>query len=455
MKEQLGEYTLDSRAGSGGYGQCYVAMKKGDNRAYILKTINPLNRTEENIKALRNEIDRLVELNDNPKNNNIPIIYYSNKDQINSKPTPYYVMDYFSRESLYYYVTNENYNLSERYVKVIFKKILLAIQYCHNKNICHFDIKPKNIVFDKDFEPIILDYGAAQKYEDKKSFNKRKGTVNYMCPEMWDDKEYDGRKADIFSLGALLFNLVTGTAGFNTSKTNDSLYKLIRGKNYKKYWEKIPFTNKELSENFKSLYISMIAYESKQRLKTIEDILESDWMKEINDLQEDEYTTLENEVRNELLILYNDIQEKNGQLNLAKKIQGMGFGTRSGNEKTNSLRYYDRAKTKPKKIPINRININRFIKINGLSDGVKFMDDLAYEIAEKFKDDCLVEPLEEDLKFILFYDDEGNGDCNIEVELYEYETGGYLLEFLRTKGEISNYYHHFLEIRKFIFEKYN
>ena len=184
----------------------------------------------------------------------------------------------------------------------------------------------------------------------------------------------------------------------------------------------------------------------------IGDILISDWMNEINNLQGEEYTALENEVRDKLLTLYEKIQEENGVLNLGEKIQQMGYDTRSGNKKDGKLRYYDKTKTNPKKIPNDRININRFIKINGLSDGVKFMDDLVYKIDEKLNEVCFVGPSEEDLKFVLNYKDEEKGECEIEVELYEYETGGYLLEFLRTKGGIPNYYHHFLELRKFIFE---
>ena len=456
MADQIGEYKLLSRAGSGGYGQCYVVIKKNDNRAYVLKTINPGERTKEKINALRNEIDKLEELNQDPKNGYIPIIYYTDKDLNNSKPKPYYVMDLFSRENFYYYMENSEYDLSEKQAKFIFKKILSAIQFCHNRNICHLDIKPLNIVFDKDFQPIILDYGVAQKFVDEKNnikiFKEPHGTQNYCCPEMWDNKIYDGRKADIFSLGAVLFNLVTGKAGFITSEGTDEFYKYIRGNSIEEYWKNImEHLQKPLSENFKNLYISMISFYPENRPE-IGDILISDWMNEINNLQGEEYTALENEVRDKLLTLYEKIQEENGVLNLGEKIQQMGYETRSGNKKDGKLRYYDKTKTNPKKIPNDRININRFIKINGLSDGVKFMDDLVYKIDEKLNEVCFVGPSEEDLKFVLNYKDEEKGECEIEVELYEYETGGYLLEFLRTKGGIPNYYHHFLELRKFIFE---
>ena len=458
MTNKFGEYTFLSRAGSGGFGQCYVATKKGDDKAYILKTININEKIQRNIKNLRNEIDKLNILNNNPKNDYIPVIYHFDKCLEKSKPIPYYVMDYFSRGNLYYYVNYEKYDLLERQVKLIFKKILLAIQFCHNRNICHLDIKPENIVFDKDFQPMILDFGYAEKFVDENNniipLKEGIGTENYMCPEMWDNKKYDGRKADIFSLGALLFNLVTGKAGFSTSEKDDEFYKFIRTKDIGNYWKTIfIYLPIQLSDNFKKLYISMITYKPEQRLNTIEEILQSDWMEEINNLTDEEYTELENEVRNKLLSLYDKIQENSGELNMAENIQQMGYNTRSGVDQKNSLRYYDESKI-PKNIPKDRININHCLKINGLSNGVKFMDLLVDEIDQRFRDVCLIETSKEELKFKLIYVDEVKGDCEIEVELYEYETGGYLLEFLRTKGRIPNYYHRFMELKKFIFEKF-
>ena len=197
----------------------------------------------------------------------------------------------------------------------------------------------------------------------------------------------------------------------------------------------------------------MIEYKPEQRLNTIEEILQSDWMEEINNLTDEEYTELENEVRNKLLSLYDKIQENSGELNMAENIQQMGYNTRSGVDQKNSLRYYDESKI-PRYIPKDRININHCLKINGLSNGVKFMDLLVDEIDQRFRDVCLIETSKEELKFKLIYVDEVKGDCEIEVELYEYETGGYLLEFLRTKGRIPNYYHRFMELKKFIFEKF-
>ena len=126
----------------------------------------------------------------------------------------------------------------------------------------------------------------------------------------------------------------------------------------------------------------------------------------------------------------------------------------------------------PKKIPNDRININHYIIINGALEPNKFMSDLIKGINNEFgitKISIREFKEYEHLKFKLgFYKLEENNEeeneeeeedidsdkkCVMEIELFQYENGKYLLEFLRTKGEIPDYYKKFLDIKKIIEEK--
>ena len=119
----------------------------------------------------------------------------------------------------------------------LIKRIIEGIKFCHEKKICHLDIKCDNIMFDKEFNPIIIDFGFSEFLENESiKVQGARGYRSYKSPEMWEKDEFDGKKSDIFSLGAVLFNLVTGVCGFATSKQNDKYYKHIRNKNYEKYW---------------------------------------------------------------------------------------------------------------------------------------------------------------------------------------------------------------------------
>ena len=334
-----GDYTIIEEAGSGGCGQVFLVKKKDspEKIAYILKTIDEFMKDEDDIKTLRNEIDKLRKLNEDPKPF-IPTLYAFDKFNFQNAEScdknheeskenkiqdeedienaqPYYVIDYYSRQILFYYIRyihDLEEGFSEKHAKLIFKKIVEAIKYCHDKNICHLDIKPNNIMIDKDYNINILDFGYSAEIRDENKEVKRygKGTKEYVCPEMLEGKEFTGAEADIFSLGVVLFNLVTAKKGFFTADKEDTFYREIVGDTsgtFEKYWnqlsEHINISN--LSENFKKLYTKMVAYNPKDR-PTIEEVLSSPWLEEINNLNDEERKNLEDEVKAELKQIYEE-----------------------------------------------------------------------------------------------------------------------------------------------------
>ena len=213
----------------------------------------------------------------------------------------------------------------EPHAKIIFKKIIEGIKFCHDKNVCHLDLKPRNIVINKNFDPIIIDFGFSEEFNESTTFKKGKGSKRYISPEMWEEKEYDGVKSDIFSLGVVLFNLVTRSFGFLRSIVKDDYYKFIieadSSGNYENYWDSIKFiTNKiKLSEDFKNLYTSMVAYDPKKR-PTTKEILESNWLKKLNDLSKEEREKLENDVLNNLKNLYEEIKDSDLKIRISDNI---------------------------------------------------------------------------------------------------------------------------------------
>ena len=319
MSEKFGSYIIKQELGAGGYGCAFLAIKEGEElkegkkRYYVLKF--PLEQIGDDDKLdFNNEIDTLIKLSKLSDNEYTPKIYDFKKfnlededgeneikvlDDEEDNETPYYVIDYFSKGILEYYI--ENNPFEEKTAKVIFKNIALGVQFLHNHNICHLDLKPNNIFLNKTFKPIILDFGFATKYKDENGnsliLKGNMGAQGYKCPEMWEKARFYGDKADIFSLGVILFKLVTGEDAFEEAKSSDELYKLIIDNNYSTYWEKFGLT--DFSEDFKELYKMMIHYDAKERW-TIDKVLESDWLKEIDNLSEDE----EKKIKKELECIY-------------------------------------------------------------------------------------------------------------------------------------------------------
>jgi len=225
----------------------------------------------------------------------------------------YIIFELCSKGDLYDYIKSTESGLEEKNCKILFYKILKAIQTMHEIGISHNNIKAQNILFDgENFDIKISDFIASSfsRNENGKKILKTKkvGSDVYMAPEIILGYKYDGEKADIFSLGVLLFFIMNFSPPFPIAKviknTNSSqiLYSFIKEKkNINLYWdymEKYKIT-KKLTKEFKNLFIKMVSYNPKER-PTIEQILNDDWLKDITNLKEEEFKKYEQELISEL-----------------------------------------------------------------------------------------------------------------------------------------------------------
>ena len=225
------KYILKKQIGAGTQGEVYLALKIGDNQnnEYVVKLSKKKNSSEdeEEQRNFMNEIEILKKLS-NAEKKYVPQLYDygngylktegSNEDESDLVKRLYLVIDYAEKGDLYYYLKKAPTGLKELHAKYLFKKILEGIQYCHKANICHLDIKIGNILLDGNFDPIITDFGYSQLIKDSNNNILKKrgivGTPPYICPQIWYNETYNGIDADIFSLGVVLFNLVTGNCRF-------------------------------------------------------------------------------------------------------------------------------------------------------------------------------------------------------------------------------------------------
>ena len=291
-------FIVQHEIGKGGYGKVYLVTDlKGENK-YALKVLLLKRSSPIEINNFKHEIEILKKLY--TEENSYVLKLYDSGVLLtkNNMSTNYFVVDYAEKKDLYLYVENSSGGFGEKYAKLLFKKILEGIQFCHDKNICHFDIKVANILLDDKYNPIINDFGLSQEIESNGKINQfsgKKGTPYIMCPQMFEEgKTYNGIDADIFSLGVLLYQLVTSGRGF--LHVNRNSYINIKCEKYEEYWEK-NLRSGDLSDEFKQLFIRMVAYEPSKRPR-IKDILKDSWFDEINNLlknNKEEYEKLEQE----------------------------------------------------------------------------------------------------------------------------------------------------------------
>jgi serine/threonine protein kinase len=225
----------------------------------------------------------------------------------------YIIFELCSKGDLYDYIKCTESGLQEKNCKILFYKILKAIQFLHQMGISHNDIKAQKILLDgENFDIKISDLSASsfsKKINGKKMLKTKKvGSDVYMAPEIILGYSYDGEKADIFSLGVLLFFIMNFSPPFPIAKviknanSSQKLYSFIKEKkNINLYWnymEKYVIT-KKLTNEFKNLFIKMVSFNPKER-PTIEQILNDDWLKDITKLNEEEFKKYEKDLISEL-----------------------------------------------------------------------------------------------------------------------------------------------------------
>ena len=300
------KYIIKSKLGEGGYSTVYEVINSSTNKEYAAKIVE---------QYCRNEIKVNQKLAGIQSPYIIKYVEYSQgtiKMGNDEDYMPYFIFELATKGDLSKYLECGKNGFSEEHSKFISYEILKAFQEIHKAGICHRDIKAENILLDTDDYHIkICDFGFSSDSSELQS--GLFGTKCYMAPEIIMDKEYDGIKADIFSLGVLFLYIRTTKFLFDQAKVTNgtnTTYDYIKNKS-DNIW-KIAETNLSicgLSEAFKELYLRMVAFNPKER-PSIKEIINGEWMKGITNLSENEYMEIKKEVveefkEREAIIQYN------------------------------------------------------------------------------------------------------------------------------------------------------
>jgi len=190
----FGNYVMiNEKISSGSFSTIYQGIHNLTKNIVAIKKIN-------NNRKLQKYIDNEIKIMSNLKNTNIVELYKSaSKDNY-----IYLILEYCEKGDLSSYLKKNI--LTEKDTNTIFVQIVNGIEYLHNNEILHRDIKPHNILIDRNNNIKICDFGFACYYS--KIDNSLCGSPFYMAPEMLRREIYD-IKIDIWSLGILLYQLLT------------------------------------------------------------------------------------------------------------------------------------------------------------------------------------------------------------------------------------------------------
>lgn len=235
-----GIYRIDSYLSSGGFGNTYVATNIEFNERYAIKeffmkgvTQRDDNNTTVSVSNSENEANflqqkekfkkearRLRQL----KNSHIVSVY----DLFEENGTAYYVMDYIDGENLSERMKRTGRSMTEEEVSNLLPQLLDALKVVHDANMLHLDLKPANIMVDKNSHVKLIDFGASKQLDSQTGGATATTAISYTngyAPREQMEQNYDkfGPWTDIYALGATLYNLLTNKRPPLPSDIDDDL----------------------------------------------------------------------------------------------------------------------------------------------------------------------------------------------------------------------------------------
>jgi len=210
IKPTLGRYEVERQLGKGAMGIVYLGKDPRINRTTAIKTFRFTDDFDESqIDGMKEKFFREAESAGTLSHPNIVTIYDAGDEQ----DLAYIAMEYLEGEDLEIYTKKENL-LPMRKVIGYMADIADGLSYAHEKGIVHRDIKPANIMLIKNGMVKITDFGIARiTATSQTQTGIVKGTPYYMSPEQFSGEKVDGR-SDIFSLGVMMYQLMTGRLPF-------------------------------------------------------------------------------------------------------------------------------------------------------------------------------------------------------------------------------------------------
>ena len=228
-------YELKENLGEGDFATVQKCIKKSNGKIFAVKKVLKKKIKYRDLIIMEGE-SSILKLIHHP--NLVELIdYFESEDKI------FMVMDYLEGGDLIKFICDQEpmTNVPEKTIAKIIYRIGKAIQYLHNYGMVHRDLKPENIVFGKnnDINSLkIIDFGLTVTLGYEETVNDLMGTVTYLAPEVYTNKPYDF-KVDVWSIGVILYYLLSGILPFDDENLNDELI----GK-------KIVFSHHEFAKEF-------------------------------------------------------------------------------------------------------------------------------------------------------------------------------------------------------------
>ncbi|XP_076029252.1 MAP/microtubule affinity-regulating kinase 3-like isoform X9 [Oratosquilla oratoria] len=257
--EEIGKYRLLKTIGKGNFAKVKLAKHIPTGKEVAIKIIDKTQLNPGSLQKLFREV-RIMKILDHP---NIVKLF----QVIETDKTLYLVMEYASGGEVFDYLVFHG-RMKEKEARAKFRQIVSAVQYCHQKKIIHRDLKAENLLLDSEMVIKIADFGFSNEFTPGNKLDTFCGSPPYAAPELFQGKKYDGPEVDVWSLGVILYTLVSGSLPFDGSNLKELRERVLRGK------YRIPFYMSTDCENLLKKFLVL----NPARRASLETIMKDRWM---------------------------------------------------------------------------------------------------------------------------------------------------------------------------------
>ena len=216
MSKKVGKYELGRTLGEGTFGKVKHAVNMETNEQVAIKVLDKEKIQKQNMGA---QIKKEISIMKMVRHKYI----VGMKEVLASKTKIFIVLELVTGGELFDKIVSVG-KLTEDAALFYFRQLVEGVEYCHKMGVCHRDLKPENLLLDEHGNLKISDFGLSSLYvgdADSEGASRTEllhttcGTPNYVAPEVLADKGYDGKKADVWSIGVILYVLLAGFLPFD------------------------------------------------------------------------------------------------------------------------------------------------------------------------------------------------------------------------------------------------